>query len=66
MVMRQCQKGIWKMTHGGVPATRRQFLPENGESVILPATDPLTTYPVHVEGGDISSTYRRRSHERSA
>lgn len=28
-------------------------LPENGKALCLPATDPLTTYPVHVEGGDI-------------
>ncbi len=66
MVMRQCQKGIWKMTPRWVPATRRQFLPENGESVMPARTDPLTTYPVHVEGGDIFIDYRRRSHERSA
>ncbi|MCG6518558.1 bifunctional 3-phenylpropionate/cinnamic acid dioxygenase ferredoxin subunit, partial [Escherichia coli] len=24
-----------------------------GKALCLPATDPLTTYPVHVEGGDI-------------
>ncbi len=26
---------------------------KTGKALCLPATDPLTTYPVHVEGGDI-------------
>lgn len=53
MVMRQCQKGIWKMTPRWSARYTPPVLPENGKALCLPATDPLTTYPVHVEGGDI-------------
>ncbi len=64
--MRRCQKGIWKMTPRWSARSRRQFLPENGESVMPARHRSLTTYPVHVEGGDIFIDLPEASHERSA
>ena len=35
------------------PLHAASFCLKTGKALCLPATDPLTTYPVHVEGGDI-------------
>ncbi|WP_420213751.1 hypothetical protein [Escherichia coli] len=45
-------EGFWNDARW-VPLHAASFCLKTGKALCLPATDPLTTYPVHVEGGDI-------------
>lgn len=57
----RCSHGNASMSEGYLeddatvecPLHAASFCLKTGKALCLPATDPLTTYPVHVEGGDI-------------
>ena len=65
----RCSHGNASMSEGYLeddatvecPLHAASFCLKTGKALCLPATDPLTTYPVHVEGGDIFIDLVRRT-----
>jgi 3-phenylpropionate/trans-cinnamate dioxygenase ferredoxin subunit len=50
----RCQRVIWKTTpRWSARCTPPASCLKTGKALCLPATDPLTTYAVYVEGGEV-------------